>query len=51
MASIKSELSNEAILPPGPYAVIVKRKGKETPVDNIKVAAGMAVDRTVEVPE
>lgn len=42
----------EAILPPGAYAVVVKRKGKETRVEPpLKVAAGLTVDRTVEVPE
>jgi hypothetical protein len=41
----------EAILPPGAYALVVKRKGKETTLDPIKVAAGGNVERTVEVPE
>jgi hypothetical protein len=41
----------EAILPPGTYAVMVKRKGKETPGPDVVVTAGGVVDKSVEVPE
>jgi hypothetical protein len=41
----------EAILPPGTYALVIKRKGKETRSEPIKVSAGALVERTVEVPE
>lgn len=39
----------EAILPPGTYALFVKRKGDERGYSDIKVAAGRTVERTVEV--
>lgn len=39
----------EAILPPGTYALFVKRKGEERGYSDIKVAAGRTVERTVEV--
>lgn len=39
----------EAILPPGTYALFVKRKGDEKGYSDIKVAAGRTVERTVEI--
>lgn len=39
----------EAILPPGTWALFVKRKGEERSYSDLKVAAGRTVERTVEI--
>jgi hypothetical protein len=39
----------EAILPPGTYALFVKRKGEERSYSDIKVTAGRTVERSVEI--
>lgn len=39
----------EAFLPPGIYALFVRRKGEEKSFSDIKVAAGRLVERTVDV--
>ena len=39
----------EALLPPGVYALFVKRKGEDKSYSAIKVAAGRTVERTVDL--